>query len=130
MVEQSTAIQSAQQMGLAATEMKKQITELFSTEGRPGLEGGVNKDNIVISRVKLLQGLSEEVKQDPKTFQAGMIIDSVTKETLPKGFIVLAQMPSSWIYFNPRDAKDPNFIPTFGKGDVVWQTNDANDPRV
>ena len=110
-----TAMQVAQAMGLAAQEMKKQIRELFSTEGRPGLEGGVNKDNIVISRVKLLQGLSEEVKQDAKTFQAGLIIDSVTKEVLPKSFIVLAQMPSSWIYFNPRDKKHKHFIPEFGQ---------------
>ena len=123
-------VAKAQEMGLAAADMKKQIQELFSTEGRAGLEGGVNKDNIVISRAKLLQGLSEEVKQDARTWQAGMIIDSVTKEPLPKSFIVLAQMPSSWIYFNPRDKKHKHFIPEFGPGDVVWQSNDPEDPRV
>ena len=125
-----TTIATAQAMGLVAADMKKQIQELFSTENRPGLEGGVNKDNIVISRVKLLQGLSEEVKQDGRTFQAGMIIDSVTKENLPKSFIVLAQMPSSWIYFNPRKKDDKNFLKDFGPGDVVWQSNDPEDPRV
>lgn len=129
-MENTPAVQAARGMGLVPAEMKKQIQDLFVVTSRPGFEGGIDRENIVIPRAKLLQGLSEEVKQDPKQFQAGMIINSVTKEALPANFIPLAQMPTSWIYFNPRDKKHKNFVPEFGQGDVVWQCSDPNDPRV
>lgn len=129
-MDNKNALQTAQGMGLIPAEMKKQIQGLFEVTNRPGFESGIDRDSIVIPRVKLLQGLSDEVKQDPKTYSAGMIINSVTKETLPAGFIPLAQMPTSWIYFNPRDKKHKNFVPDFGPGDVVWQCADPNDPRV
>lgn len=129
-MEQSKEVSTAREIGLLPAEMKKQIEDLFITANRPGFEGGIDKGNLIIPRVKLLQGLSDEVKDDPKSFQAGMLINSVTKEVLTKGFIPLAQMPTSWIYFNPRDKKHPNFVPDFGPGDVVWNSQDPNDPRV
>lgn len=120
----------AQNTGLVpAVEMKEQVLALFD-KGREGFEQGVDIDQLTIPRVKLLQGLSDEVKADPRNFIAGMLINSVTKETLTKNFIPLAKMPTSWIRFNPRDTKNPNFVPEFGPGAVVWRSSDPNDPRV
>lgn len=115
--------------GLVPVAQKEQILAMFS-KARPGFEAGVNLDELTVPRVKLLQGLSDEVKADPKNFVAGMIINSVTKESISPVFIPLAKMPTTWIYFNPRDSKSPNFNPAFDKGAVVWQSSDPNDPRV
>lgn len=126
----NAVVTAAQAAGLVpAVEMKEQIVALFD-KSRPGFEGGVDIHQITIPRVRLLQALSPEVKNDPKAFQPGMIINSITKEVLPKTFIPLVKMPTSWVRFNARDRKSPAFEPEFEAGAMMWKSDDPKDPRV
>lgn len=123
-------VATVQAQGLvSAGEMKDQILALFD-KSRPGFEGGVDIKQITIPRVRLLQGLSPEVKNDAKNFAAGMIINSITKEVLPRTFIPLVKMPTTWVRFNARDRKSPAFVPEFEAGAMIWRSDDPNDPRV
>lgn len=119
----------AEGTGLVASGgVKQQIVEMFKA-GRPGFEEPMKPNEVVIPRVKLLQGLSPEVQEDSRNFYSGLIINSLTKEQLPETFVPIFKT-TSWVRFNPRDAKDPNFNPEFKPGDVVWRSSDPEDPRV
>lgn len=106
--------------------------------GRPiarGHEEAVAQEDLIIPRVKLLQALSPEVQEDPKTYQQGLLINSLTKEILavdPDGWISFVPVLRSvnWVRFNARNDKDPNFDPAYELGQVIWRTNDPKDPRV
>lgn len=126
---ENTALAAAREAGLVPADMKEQILAIFD-KSRPGFEGGVDINQITIPRVRLLQGLSEEVKNDGKTFQAGMIINSITKELLTQQFIPLVKLPTTWVRFNARDRKSPGFLSDFEPGAMIWRSDDANDPRV
>lgn len=130
MVEENKAVVAAKAAGLVpASDMKTQITAMFAKD-RKGFEEPINPGEITIPRVKLLQGLSPEVQENPKQFYAGLLISSITKETLTETFIPIKRMPNTWVRFNPRDTKAAGFVPDVKPGAVVWKSNDPKDPRV
>jgi hypothetical protein len=120
----------AEETGLVVSpaEMKAKILAVFE-QGREGFEEGMNPKEAVIPRVRLLQGLSPEVQEKPRDFFAGMVINSLTKETLPPRFIPILKW-TNWVRFNPRSDKDANFVPGIKAGEVVWRSTDPDDPRV
>ena len=122
---------AAQAAGLIVTagDMKNQITALFSQD-RKGFEEKINPGELTIPRARMLQGLSPEVQAEPKKFYAGLLINSITKETLTESFIPVKRMPNSWVGWTPRDSKDPNFVPDIKPGGIVWRSDDPKDPRV
>ena len=123
------AIAAAQAAGLLpAVQMKEQILALFDPN-REGFEGGVDITQLTIPRAKLLQGLSPEVQAEPRLYYAGMLINSITKETLAPSFIPLRTW-KSWVRFNPRSKEAAGFDPNVPAGDVIWQSLDHSDPRV
>lgn len=128
---QETGVAAATAAGLVVQGgMRGQIEALFNAD-RKGFEEKINPGEITIPRAKMLQGLSEEVQQDGRKFCAGMIINSITKEEMVKPmFIPIKRLPNSWVRYNARDDKDPNFVPGIEKGAVVWRSNDPQDPRV
>lgn len=130
MVEENKAVVAAKAAGLVpAVDMKTQITAMFD-KGRKGFEEPIQPGELTIPRAKMLQGLSEEVKNDPRKFYAGLMINSITKETLTESFVPIKRMPNSWVRFNARKTDDVNFVPGFEAGGVVWKSNDPKDPRV
>lgn len=100
---------------------------------KKGLEEGMDREEIIIPRAKLLQGLSPEVVEDQKerkgVMYPGLIINSLTKEILPKEFIPIMKF-TEWIRFNPRKKEDENFDPAFDPGALIYRTRNADDPRV
>lgn len=100
-----------------------------------GFEEPTEREDLIIPRAKLLQALSPEVvarEKDPVAgvdLLAGMIINSLTKQSLPNEFVPVFKF-TNWIRFNPRNSKDANFDPLYGPGDVIWRTKDPLDPRV
>lgn len=94
----------------------------------------MEKDDLVIPRAALLQALSPEIVDsmstpDGKDLKTGMVINSLTREILPDVFVPVFYFPT-WVRFNPRDPKALGYDPAFGAGDVIWRSNDRNDPRV
>jgi hypothetical protein len=108
---------------------KKEETSILRTGVQHGFEEPVEKDDLIIPRAKLLQALSPEVQESPSEFHQGMIINSLTRETLPDIFIPVFKF-TQWIRFNPRNQKDPEFNSSFGPGDIIWRSSDPYDPRV
>lgn len=130
MVEDNKSLEAAKAAGLVpASSMKTQIVAMFD-KNRKGFEEPIQPGELTIPRAKMLQGLSEEVKSDPRKFYAGMIINSITKETITETFVPIRRMPNSWVRFNARKEDDPNFVPGIEKGEVVWKSSDPKDPRV
>ena len=128
--EKSTALEAAKAAGLVpASNMKSQIVAMFD-KNRKGFEEPINPGELTIPRVKLLQGLSPEVQENPKQYYAGLLISSITKETLTEQFIPIRRMANTWVRFNPRDTKAAGFVPDVKPGAVVWKSNDPKDPRV
>ncbi|MCH7590717.1 hypothetical protein IIB34_06740 [PVC group bacterium] len=107
---------------------KKENTELAKAAPGRGFEEGVDQEELIIPRAKLLQALSPELEDNPE-LKAGVIINSVTGEVLPSVFVPVFKF-TQFIRFNPRESKAPGFNPDFGPGALVWRTNDPNDPRV
>ena len=128
--ETNKAVAMAQAVGLVpASNMKTQIAALFDPN-RKGFEEKIQPGELTIPRVRMLQGLSPEVQAQPKIYYAGLLINSITKEVLTEGFIPVKRMPNSWVRFNARDSKDPNFVPDIKPGGLVWRSDDPKDPRV
>jgi len=106
----------------------KQGTAIAKPQMGRGFEEGVDREELIIPRAKLLQALSPELEAN-KELSQGDIINSVTTERVPELFIPIFKF-TQWIRFNPRDSKAPGYNPDFGPGDMIWRSNDANDPRV
>lgn len=100
---------------------------LTAQSGR-GFEGGINQEDLIIPRAKLIQALSPEVAEG-LGFKPGAIINSLTKEILPDEFIPVF-MFKNYIRFNPRSKADPNFDTAFEPGAVIWKSSDPEDPKV
>lgn len=96
-----------------------------------GHEEPLDQDDLIIPRVKVVQGTSEEATtEDPnQKVELGTIINSLTKEKMPELFIPIFKF-TSWIRWNPRKKEDPNYDPAFDPGQLIFTTNDGNDPRV
>lgn len=107
---------------------KKQETALAKPKKR-GFEEPTQREDLLMPRAKLLQALSPEVVESGDKFQAGQIINSLTREILPDVFIPIFKF-TFWMRFNPRNAKDPRFDGNYGPGDMMWRSSDPFDPRV
>ena len=94
-----------------------------------GFEAGVDKEDLIIPRAKLIQALSPEMTEGLDGVKVGSIINSLTKEILPQEFIPIF-MFKNFIRFNPRSKDDPNFNPAFEAGAVIWKSSDSEDPKV
>jgi len=94
-----------------------------------GHEEELDRDDILIPRVKLLQALNPEVAEDPKKYMPGMLINSLTGEELPEVFIPI-QKSTEWIFFNPRKKNDEGFNSDYDPGALIWRSTDRNDPHV
>lgn len=105
---------------------KKQDTALANTKPR-GFEEPIDRNDLLIPRAKKLESLSPEVTDDSMT--PGLIINSVTKEVLPEEFTPIFFF-KQWIRFNPRKDTDRGYDSSFGPGDIIYRTNNANDPRL
>lgn len=108
---------------------KKEETNIAKTLARRGFEEETSREDLIIPRAKLLQALSPEVVEQPKTFQPGMIINSLTKSPLPSEFIPVFKF-TNWIRFNSRNPKDPSFDSSFEPGAIIWRSNDPYDMKV
>jgi hypothetical protein len=71
----------------------------------------------------------KEFLENPKKFQQGLIINSLTKEELSDTFTPIF-VYFEWIRFNPRGKDQAGYDPNFGPGDVIWRSVDPHDSRV
>ncbi|QGH73042.1 MAG: hypothetical protein [Siphoviridae sp. ctCJE6] len=96
-----------------------------------GHEEPMAQGDIEIPRAKLVQPTSDEatLKNSEERVELGKIINSITKEVLPELFIPVFRYVN-WIRWNPRNKKDQNFDPAFDPGALIFETKNANDPRV
>jgi hypothetical protein len=94
-----------------------------------GFEGGVDQEDLIIPRAKLIQALSPEISEGIKGVKVGSIINSLTKAILPNEFIPIFTF-KNFIRFNPRSKDDPNFDPSYEPGAVIWKSTDPLDPKV
>ncbi len=99
-----------------------------SSRPQRGFEEGINHEDLIIPRAKLIQALSPEVTEG-LGLRPGAIINSLTKEVLPDEFIPVF-MFKNYIRFNPRSKADPHFDPAFEPGAVIWKSTDPEDPKV
>jgi len=94
-----------------------------------GFESGVDQQDLIIPRAKLIQALSPEMQEGLPGIKVGAIINSLTKEALPEEFIPIFSF-KNYIRFNPRSKDDPNFDSDFEPGAIIWRSADPNDPQV
>jgi hypothetical protein len=103
---------------------------LMQAEGvQRGFEGGVDREDLIIPRAKLIQALSPELTEGLEGIKVGSVINSLTKEVLPQEFIPIFTF-KNYIRFNPRSKDDPNFDSEFDPGAVIWKSTDPLDPKV
>lgn len=112
-----------------AVEAKKEAGLVSGNAPQRGFEAGLDKEDLIIPRAKLIQALSPEMTEGLEGVKVGAIINSLTKEVLPQEFIPIF-MFKNYIRFNPRSKDDPNFNSDFEPGAVIWKSSDAEDPRV
>lgn len=94
-----------------------------------GFESGVDQQDLIIPRAKLIQALSPEMQEGLEGIKIGTIINSLTKEVLPEVFIPIFSF-KNYIRFNPRSKDDPNFDADFELGAIIWRSSDPSDPLV
>ena len=115
--------------------MSNEVTEktqtglVPSTQPQRGFEGGVDQEDLIIPRAKLIQALSPELAEGLDGIKIGSVINSLTKEVLPQDFIPIFTF-KNFIRFNPRSKDDPNFDSDYEPGAVIWKSTDPLDPRV
>jgi len=93
-----------------------------------GFESGVDQQDLIIPRAKLIQALSPEMQDGLPGIKIGAIINSLTKEPLPEEFIPIFSF-KNYIRFNPRSKDDPNFDSDFEPGAIIWRSADPSDPQ-
>lgn len=89
-----------------------------------GLEEGIDKSEIIMPRVKIVQKMSSESDK----IKTGTIINNLTGEEMPGTFIPIVKF-TQVVKFNPRDPKAPGFDSSKKPGDLLWITKDQYDPR-
>jgi hypothetical protein len=110
-------------------DVANKASSAVATTTPKGFESGCSQEDLVIPRVKLLQGLSPDVTEQGSELRPGWLINSLTKEVMPAEFIPIL-VGFSWIKFNPRKIDDPDYDASFAPGDIVYRTDDPNDPIV
>ena len=108
---------------------KSQTSLINPSQPQRGFEGGVDQEDLIIPRAKLIQALSPELTEELEGIKVGVIINSLTKEILPQEFIPIFTF-KNYIRFNPRSKDDPNFDSDYEPGAVIWKCVDPLDPRV
>ena len=109
---------------------KKQEQSLtVDTKNQRGFESGIEQDDLIIPRAKLIQALSPEMQEGLDGIKVGSIINSLTKEKLPNEFIPIFAF-KNYIRFNPRSKDDPDFDVNFEPGSIIWKTTNPADPLV
>ncbi len=108
---------------------KGQTALVTPTQPQRGFEGGIDREDLIIPRAKLIQALSPELTEGLDGIKVGSIINSLTKEVLPQEFIPIFTF-KNFIRFNPRSKDDPNFNPDFDPGGVIWKSTDPLDHKV
>lgn len=99
------------------------------TSNQPeGIDFAIELEDIIMPRVKLFQGLPTEYETFPNA-RPGQLINTSTQEVVPS-IMIPVMLRKEWIFFNPRDEKDPNFDPAFPPASKVWSSSDPNDFRV
>ncbi len=103
----------------------------LATVGAPqrGFEGGIDQDDLIIPRAKLIQALSPEMTDRSLRLSVGDVINSLTKEPVGTEFIPVFAF-KNYIRFNSRNKEDAAFDANFEPGAIIWRSNDALDPRV
>jgi hypothetical protein len=113
-----------------SNEITKTNTALMQQDKvQRGFESGVDQEDLIIPRAKLIQALSPEMQEGLEGIKVGSIINSLTKEKLPDEFIPVFAF-KNYIRFNPRSKDDPNFDPAFEPGAIIWRSTDPADPLV
>lgn len=114
---------------------KNEVVTIEKTDNLPmaatdnrGFEEPIDQGDLMIPRAKLLQPMSEELKDPTTTLRQGQIINSLTKEVLPAIFTPIFHY-KEYMRFNPRKKEDPGWDEKFAPGALIWKTRDANDPR-
>jgi len=102
-----------QRAGLPSTQVGTQM-------GR-GFEDGIDQEDVIIPRVKVLEAQSPEVNENPKVFEPGQLINSISKEiySMPLRFVPIFKY-KEWIKWIPRKEG----------GGIEWRSCDRRDPRV
>ena len=130
----------AKKTGSAVLDKKQSIVKQEAaplakhTGAQRGFEAGVDQEDLIIPRAKLIQALSPEMsdknlrKQFPD-IQPGAIINSLTREPLGDEFVPIF-MFKNYIRFNPRSKDDPNCDDNHEPGAIIWRSNDPLDPKV
>ncbi len=108
---------------------KGQTALVTPSQPQRGFEGGIDREDLIIPRAKLIQALSPELTEGLDGIKIGTIINSLTKEILPQEFIPIFTF-KNFIRFNPRSKDDPNFDTDFDPGGVIWKSSDPSDPKV
>ncbi len=126
-VAQDVTNEQAHNEGQSRNEVPNELCVV--TKPQRGFEGGVNQEDLIIPRAKLIQALSPELKDGIEGIRIGSIVNSLTKEKLPDEFIPIFTF-KTFIRFNPRKKEDPNFLSGFDPGSVVWKSANPDDPRV
>lgn len=114
--------------------MSNEVTETNTSlmqqgKAQRGFESGVDQEDLIIPRAKLIQALSPEMQEGMEGIKIGSIINSLTKENLPEEFIPIFAF-KNYIRFNPRSKDDPNFDLSFEPGAIIWRSSDPSDPLV
>jgi len=110
--------------------MKAQSGSLMQADKEQrGFESGVDQQDLIIPRAKLIQALSPEMQEGLPGIKVGAIINSLTKEALPEEFIPIFSF-KNYIRFNPRSKDDPNFDSDFEPGAIIWRSADPSDRQV
>jgi hypothetical protein len=94
-----------------------------------GFESGVDQQDLIIPRAKLIQALSPEMQEGVAGIKIGSIINSLTQEVLPEEFIPVFSF-KNYIRFNPRSKDDPNFDSEYEPGAIIWRSADPSDAQV
>lgn len=129
-MEQTTNLPAALQ-GLTP-EILKSLPPVIGTielgEGHEVVEG---MSEITIPRASLMQATSGAVREatDELPVKAGTLINSLTKEILPKKFLPIFKF-TNFVCWNPRKKDDPNFNRDFQPGELIFQTTNPKDSRL
>ena len=106
---------------------KRKSSELAPGAPQKGFEEGVNQEDLIMPRIKLIQAMSPEAQDEG--IKPGTIINGLSKQEVSMKFIPI-NVHANWVRFNPRNSKDPNFNPDYEPGAMIWASSDPNDARV
>ena len=86
-----------------------------------GFEEGVDAEDLIIPRIKLLQKTAKEMDMQELAVKPGMLINNITKDIFqqPLEFVPIFKK-TYYIRFNPQKDKDYGFDPAFAPGALIY----------